>query len=329
MNHNLWVVYDDILLRPLAPEDIESLRQWRNDTRNTKFLSDIGTISEEKQRNWFQSYLGDKSEVIFAIEEIKDLQRIVGSVSLYSICGDIAEVGKILIGDVAAHGKGIGRKALVMAMAAGFDKLGLKKIIGAVSPDNVQAYTNDMRVGFQVVGQHTLENGLVEDEIEIDYERLKVANDYVDKLLLRGDCDVYYVGQMARFSKTITVSDVYQYAGICGDFNSIHINSIKAKDSVFGKQVCHGMLIASLISACIGTKLPGDGTVYLNQNLSFLKPVYIGDTCTACVEIKEIKHDNGILKLKTTVTNQEGELVIDGDAVVKVDKDLTRIRRRA
>lgn len=126
------------------------------------------------------------------------------------------------------------------------------------------------------------------------------------------------VGQSASFSKTITEHDVYSFAGITGDFNPVHINNVEAENSVFGKLIAHGMLVGSLISTVLGTLLPGQGTVYLEQDLKFLKPVYFGDTCTASVEIIEIINlQKGIYKLKSNVTNQAGELVIEGFAIVK------------
>lgn len=121
----------------------------------------------------------------------------------------------------------------------------------------------------------------------------------------------------ASFSKTITEHDVYGFAGISGDFNSAHINQIEAEKGPFGKRIAHGMLVGSLISTVLGTKLPGNGTIYLEQNLKFKRPVYIGDTVTATVTVSEIiNKEKGIIKLDTIVCNQEGEIVVDGYAVV-------------
>lgn len=125
----------------------------------------------------------------------------------------------------------------------------------------------------------------------------------------------YFVGQSAKFGKTITESDIYSFAGICGDFNSVHINKEAAKESIFGKQVAHGMLTASFISTVLGMILPGQGTIYLSQNLTFKKPVFIGDTIYAEVRILEIFSD-GKARLDTIVQNQNGENVITGDAIV-------------
>lgn len=127
----------------------------------------------------------------------------------------------------------------------------------------------------------------------------------------------FKVGQHADFSKTICEADVYNFAGICGDFNSVHINKIEAEKSIFGKQVAHGMLCASLISTVLGMKLPGPGTIYMGQELTFCAPVYIGDTISATVEIKELLPKGNAI-LDTVVKNQNGLVVIKGNAKVKL-----------
>lgn len=131
----------------------------------------------------------------------------------------------------------------------------------------------------------------------------------------------WIIGRRASISKTISESDVYLFAGLTGDFNPAHVNAEKAKGSIFGERIAHGILITGLISAVIGMKLPGEGTIYLEQNAKFLKPVKIGDTVEAYVEIEEIvNQEKGILKLKTYVVNQKNDVVINGYAVVKAPK---------
>lgn len=126
------------------------------------------------------------------------------------------------------------------------------------------------------------------------------------------------VGDSASFGKTITETDISLYAGLTGDFNTAHINEEEAAKGLFGGRVAHGMLSAGLISAVLGTKLPGEGTVYLSQSLNFLKPVMAGDTVTAVCKVAEILNaDKGIYRLETKCVNQAGECVIDGEAVVK------------
>lgn len=127
--------------------------------------------------------------------------------------------------------------------------------------------------------------------------------------------DQIKIGDSASFTKTITESDVYTYAGITGDLNPAHINEVEAEKGIFKTRVAHGMLTAGLVSAVLGMQLPGPGTIYLGQELKFTKPVYFGDTVTAKVEVTEIIKEK-ILKLKTTCTNQKGEVVLEGVASV-------------
>ncbi len=125
------------------------------------------------------------------------------------------------------------------------------------------------------------------------------------------------IGEKASFSKTLTVYDVYSFAGITGDYNPVHINSRLAKNSMFGKQIVHGMLAGSLFSTVLGTQLPGPGTIYLEQDLKFKKPIYFDDTITAFVEVTEIINPKkGIYKLSTVLSNQNDEIVTDGYAIV-------------
>jgi 3-hydroxybutyryl-CoA dehydratase len=124
------------------------------------------------------------------------------------------------------------------------------------------------------------------------------------------------IGQQASMSKTISEYDVYTFAGVTGDFNPVHINSEFAKKSMFGERIAHGMLSAGLISAVIGTSLPGANTIYMGQELSFRAPVKFGDTITATVEVLEKIEGKNRVILKTTVTNQDGKVVTDGKATV-------------
>jgi 3-hydroxybutyryl-CoA dehydratase len=127
------------------------------------------------------------------------------------------------------------------------------------------------------------------------------------------------VGDFAEFAKTVTETDIYLYAGITGDFNPAHINEEYAKNTFFKTRIAHGMLTAGFISAIIANQLPGPGTIYLNQNLSFLAPVHIGDTITGRVEVIELMEKNRV-RLKTTCSNQEGVAVISGEGLVSPPK---------
>jgi 3-hydroxybutyryl-CoA dehydratase len=125
------------------------------------------------------------------------------------------------------------------------------------------------------------------------------------------------IGDTASSSKTVTEADIANFAEVSGDFNPIHVDAEFASQSMFKERIAHGMLSASYISALLGNQLPGPNTLYLGQTLNFKNPVKIGDTVTAEVKVTEKRDDKRILKLETTVTNQRGEVVIDGGCVMK------------
>ncbi len=127
------------------------------------------------------------------------------------------------------------------------------------------------------------------------------------------------IGDSASFTKTISESDVYLFAGISGDLNPAHLNEPYAQGTFFKGRIAHGILCSGLISAAIGMQLPGPGTIYLRQELNFTAPVHIGDTITAKVEIAE-KLEKNRVRLRTTCTNQNGDVVIDGEALVSPPK---------
>ncbi|MBI5251293.1 MAG: MaoC family dehydratase [Desulfomonile tiedjei] len=128
------------------------------------------------------------------------------------------------------------------------------------------------------------------------------------------------VGDTAQFSKTVSESDIYLYAGITGDFNPAHINEEYARNTFFKTRVAHGLLTAGFISAVMANRLPGPGTIYIKQELNFLAPVKIGDTITAMVEIVEINTEKNRVSLRTSCTNQAGSVVLDGYALVSPPK---------
>lgn len=128
------------------------------------------------------------------------------------------------------------------------------------------------------------------------------------------------VGDTARFTKTVSESDVYLYAGVTGDFNPAHVDEQYAQQTFFKTRIAHGMLSAGFISTILGTTLPGPGTIYLHQSLDFTAPVRFGDTITAQVEVKELDPGKNRVTLETTCFNQDGVQVLGGRAVVSPPK---------
>ena len=124
------------------------------------------------------------------------------------------------------------------------------------------------------------------------------------------------IGDSASRSKTFTDDDVRTFARISQDENPVHLDDEFAAGTRFGQRIVHGMLTAALISAVIGNDLPGQGTIYLRQSVDFKAPVHLDDTITARVEVTAYRAERRIATLATTCTNQDGTVVITGEAVV-------------
>ena len=131
-------------------------------------------------------------------------------------------------------------------------------------------------------------------------------------------------GDSAEITKIIEQSDIDAFANVTGDHNPVHVDAEFAKTTRFGKRIAHGMLTASLISAVLANKLPGEGSVYLGQTLQFVAPVFPGDEITARVTVKAVREDKPIVKLETICVNQRGEVVIRGEATVLLPQKGTK-----
>jgi len=124
-------------------------------------------------------------------------------------------------------------------------------------------------------------------------------------------------GMTDVFGKTITESDIYTFAGVSGDTNPVHLNEEYAKGTMFKGRIAHGMIGAALISAVLGTKLPGPGCIYVSQTLKFRAPVKIGDTLMARVTVKKLNAEKKLAECETVCTVGDKK-VIDGEALVMV-----------
>ena len=124
-----------------------------------------------------------------------------------------------------------------------------------------------------------------------------------------------HIGQTASIGKTITEADILLFAAVSLDTNPVHMNAEAAAASIFKERVAHGMLSAGLISAVLGTRLPGPGTIYLAQTRQVRRPVKIGDTVTATAEVTALDAEKKRATLKTTCT-VSGKTVIEGEATV-------------
>ena len=131
--------------------------------------------------------------------------------------------------------------------------------------------------------------------------------------------DLLEIGDKATFRKTITDGDISMFAGATGDTNPYHFDDTYSSKGRFRKRIAHGMLVTGLISTVLGTRLPGPGTIYLHQTITFKNPVFIGDTITAVAEVIKIHESKPIVTLSTNCYNQDGNAVVEGEAVVLVE----------
>ena len=126
------------------------------------------------------------------------------------------------------------------------------------------------------------------------------------------------IGDQSTYTRQITTEHIETFAALCGDSNPVHLNDAYAEQTVFKGRIAYGMLVAGLISTIIGSQLPGDGSIYLSQDLKFVKPVMANDTITAEVTVEALDIDKNRITLNTRCYNQAGEDVITGGALVKL-----------
>jgi 3-hydroxybutyryl-CoA dehydratase len=126
--------------------------------------------------------------------------------------------------------------------------------------------------------------------------------------------DSFTIGESATITRTITYDDINAFAEVSGDYSPIHIDAEYAQGTFFGGRIAHGALVAGVISAVLGTKLPGPGAIYMSQQMRFVAPVRPGDTITARAEVSDWDDAKGRVTLLTEVTNQDNIKVLTGEA---------------
>lgn len=124
------------------------------------------------------------------------------------------------------------------------------------------------------------------------------------------------VGLSASVTHIVTAADVDSFAHLTGDSNPIHLDEEYAAGTRFGRRIAHGMLTAGYISAILGTRVPGPGSIYLSQTLRFTAPVYLGDSIRVTATVEKIREDKPIVTVQTTCVNQDNEIVLSGEATL-------------
>jgi len=138
----------------------------------------------------------------------------------------------------------------------------------------------------------------------------------------------FSLGYGASLVRAVSADDFDAFAALSGDTNPVHLDDAYAATTRFGRRIAHGMLVASYISTLLGTRFPGTGTIYLSQTLSFLRPVFVGDTLTVSATVTAYRPDKAIVTLATLVVNQTFETVVKGEAVCMV-RDVPALATKA
>lgn len=126
--------------------------------------------------------------------------------------------------------------------------------------------------------------------------------------------NTYKIGQSASINKSFCLKDVASFADLCGDTNPIHLDEGYAANTRFRRRIIHGPLVASLFGTIFGTIFPGEGSVYISQTLKFKRPVFLGDTVTASVELVDVQKERSRGIFTTVCRNQRNQVVIEGEA---------------
>ncbi len=182
MKHNYKAQYKNIVLRPLEKRDIEKLRQWRNDEAQTKYLREIGYITPKMQEQWFENYLHNEDEIIFAIEETQSIKDLIGSVALYAFEDNIAEIGKFQIGNSVARGCGYGIISFSVVSKIAFTYFNTKTLKLVVHKENIVAQKVYEKVGFEISGEEPSRN---EYKMDLNEEQLDKKNRWIKEIVIQ------------------------------------------------------------------------------------------------------------------------------------------------
>ncbi len=126
------------------------------------------------------------------------------------------------------------------------------------------------------------------------------------------------IGDKVTIEKAFNQADILLYTKFSEDTNPIHFDKDYSKKTIFGNNIVPGLLVASLFGGLLGSKLPGEGTIYLGQNLKFRNPVYINEKIKAEIEIIHIRKDKPIITFRTICYKKNNKIVIEGEAIVKI-----------
>lgn len=177
MVHHFEIKSEELRLRPLAEDDIENLRCWRNDPAMTKYLTKLPYITPEMQKAWYQRYLEDASEITLAIDCVGDgRSEFIGTVSLSVIEKNRVECGRLMIGSTQYKGRGFGRKSIALCLSIAFDQMGVEVCEAHANPENAPSFVSFVNEGFQIRSSRPFGDDGFEYGLELTQERYRLLN---------------------------------------------------------------------------------------------------------------------------------------------------------
>ena len=176
MNHVYNLEYQNVRVRPLEHDDIESLRVMRNDTKRSEFLSHIDFISPEIQESWFKKYISDENIYIWAIDSLSEKEKLVGSAALYNFRNNKCEQGKIMISPEYGN-QGIGTKALKLIANIGFSAIGIEEMDAYVNKKNTVSLKMFKKAGYIICDERPITNGGYEYYLTVTKAAFNEKND--------------------------------------------------------------------------------------------------------------------------------------------------------
>jgi len=290
-----------LVIRPWSAADREDFAAMARDTEMMRYMNAGKPFTEEEIDGFLlrqERQLAELGVCMGAMVE-KESGRIAGVAGIQPLgtTGDY-EIGWWVARD--RQGRGYATEAGRAAMRHVLETLAHPRVAAIIDPGNDASVAVATRLGMRYVKRT---NG-----VELGHRRPNIVVD----LFHRERVDDFTVGQRASFTKTFTDDDVQRFVAITGDTNPLHVDDAFAARTRFGRRVLHGMLAASLFSTMVGMLIPGRGAIYRSQTLSFLKPVFVGDTVTAHFVIREIDRERHRLTIDAWIENASGERVVEG-----------------
>lgn len=300
-----------IRLRLVNELDAEFILKLRMDSRYNQFLSSV-SADVQAQKDWINRYKKDEAEgsqFYFIIEKIDGTP--CGTIRVYDLKEDSFCWGSWILNEDKTRYAAIESAFLIYQF--GFENLGFHKSHFEVMKGNERVISFHQKMGAVQVGEDNdnfyfeiTKAAVIEAKTKIESnEKLKPKDSY--------SISEIHVGMSSSYTRTVTDVDIQKFAEVTGDNNPVHLDDEYAKNTRFKSRIAHGLLTASFFSAIFGTKFPGQGSIYISQNLEFKRPVYLDDSVTATVVVKTVDIAKKRVVFETICT-VDGTVVTSGSA---------------